>query len=86
MVERKSPGFSAFWSASFMLLTWLDAEAAQGAVPRRGARSRSASAEGFWEVTEGLIAGARNMIGLACAMARGGHHRGLRDADRCRVR
>jgi TRAP transporter 4TM/12TM fusion protein len=68
MVERKSPGFSAFWSASFMLLT-LWTQKPLKAFFRGEGQVAERLKEGFWEVCEGLIAGARNMIGLACAMA-----------------
>ncbi|MEJ6387880.1 TRAP transporter permease [Gymnodinialimonas ulvae] len=68
MVERKSPGFSAFWSASFMLLTLLTQKPLKAFFRGEG-QIKARIVEGFWEVTEGLIAGARNMIGLACAMA-----------------
>ena len=68
MVERKSPGFSAFYSASFMLLILLTQKPLKAIFRGEGA-AMDRLREGFWEVTEGLISGARNMIGLACAMA-----------------
>ena len=68
MVERKSPGFSAFWSASFMLLTLLTQKPLKAYFRGQG-QLKEQLVIGFWEVTEGLISGARNMIGLACAMA-----------------
>lgn len=68
MVERKSPGFSAFWSASFMLLTLLTQKPLKAFFRGQG-QIKERIVEGFWEVTDGLIFGARNMIGLACAMA-----------------
>lgn len=68
MVERKSPGFSAFWSACFMLLTLLTQKPLKAYFRGQG-EIKDRIVEGFWEVTEGLISGARNMIGLACAMA-----------------
>ena len=68
MVERKSPGFSAFWSASLMLLILLTQKPLKALFRGEGGFIEGLKT-GFWEVTEGLIAGARNMIGLACAMA-----------------
>jgi TRAP transporter 4TM/12TM fusion protein len=68
MVERKSPGYSAFWSASFMLLTLLTQKPLKAYFRGQG-NLKERVIEGCWEVTEGLISGARNMIGLACAMA-----------------
>lgn len=68
MVERKSPGFAAFWSACFMLLTLLMQKPLKAFFRGQG-NLRELLIEGAWEVAEGLITGARNMIGLACAMA-----------------
>ncbi|PTX03476.1 TRAP transporter permease [Pararhodobacter aggregans] len=68
MVERRSPGYAAFWSACFMLLVLLS----QGTLKAlfRGEGNWGATLRhGLSEACEGLIEGARNMIGLACAMA-----------------
>ncbi|WP_348627115.1 TRAP transporter permease [Salinicola sp. CR57] len=68
MVERKSPGFSAFWSTSFMLLVLLTQRPLKALF--RGEREWvTGMSTGFREAIDGLIEGARNMIGLACAMA-----------------
>ena len=67
MIERKSPGLSAFWSTIamlFILLTqnWLKAFF-------RGETNATAKiGQGIADIAEGMIAGARNMIGLAAAM------------------
>lgn len=68
MVERKSPGFAAFWSASFMLLVLLTQNPLKAFFRGTGDLSGALKA-GFSDALEGLIIGARNMIGLACAMA-----------------
>lgn len=68
MVERKSPGFSAFYSASFMLLILLTQDALKAYFRGRG-KFVALLKDGLSQVAEGLIIGARNMIGLACAMA-----------------
>ncbi|WP_138473483.1 TRAP transporter fused permease subunit, partial [Poseidonocella sp. HB161398] len=68
MIERKSPGFSAFWSASFMLLVLVTQRPLKLWFRGQGGIAEAARA-GWAEMLEGLIAGARNMIGLACAMA-----------------
>lgn len=68
MVERKSPGFAAFWSASFMLLVLLTQRPLR-TLFRRETTALADLRTGFSEALEGLIEGARNMIGLACAMA-----------------
>ena len=68
MVERKSPGFSAFWSTVAMLFilatqnplkAYFRGQAGDIAVHVRG---------GIRDIAEGMISGARNMIGLAAAM------------------
>ncbi|WP_370321529.1 TRAP transporter permease [Oricola sp.] len=71
MVERLSPGLSAFWASAFMifilltqrpLLAMFRGEGEMGAAVRRG-----------WdELIDGLISGARNMIGIGIATATAG--------------
>nr|WP_236045453.1 MULTISPECIES: TRAP transporter permease [Pseudooceanicola] len=68
MVERKSPGFAAFWSASFMLLM-LVTQGPLRAFFRGEGQVGAALRDGCAEALDGLVIGARNMIGLACAMA-----------------
>ena len=71
MIERKSPGLSAFW-ATFLLLFILLTQKALKAMFRgegaMGARVR----EGFIDLIVGMIDGARNMIGIALATATAG--------------
>ena len=67
MIERKSPGLSAFWSTIAMLFIL----ATQNPLKAFFRHEGSITAElkrGFDDIAEGLIAGARNMIGLAAAM------------------
>ncbi|MEM9735916.1 MAG: TRAP transporter fused permease subunit, partial [Pseudomonadota bacterium] len=66
MIERKSPGLSAFWSATFMLIILATQNPLKALF--RGAGLGTTVPDGFRDIAEGLIAGARNMIGLACAM------------------
>jgi len=72
MVERLSPGLSAFWGSVMLIgilltqrpiLTWM-----------RGNQNqlKEASREGFIDLREGLITGARNMIGIGIATATAG--------------
>ncbi len=68
MVERRSPGYSAFWSACFMLLVLLTQHPLKAFMRGQGNLLTGLRA-GISEAAEGLIEGARNMIGLACAMA-----------------
>ncbi|MCG3269606.1 TRAP transporter permease [Yoonia sp. I 8.24] len=67
MVERKSPGYSAFWSSIFMLVILATQNSLKSFF--RGQNDVVAQIKfGFAEIAEGMIAGARNMIGLAAAM------------------
>ena len=75
MIDRLSPGLSAFWASMFMIfilltqrpLTVLFARARGHAAPM----GRAVSA-GVMDLAEGLIAGARNMIGIGIATAAAG--------------
>ena len=67
MIERKSPGLSAFWSAIAMLVI-LATQNPLKAFFRGQDNIGTELKRGFSEIAEGLITGARNMIGLACAM------------------
>ena len=67
MIERKSPGLSAFWSSIFMLVI-LATQNPLKAFFRREGEIIAHIRQGFSDIAEGMIAGARNMIGLAAAM------------------
>ncbi len=67
MIERKSPGFSAFWSTVAMLFILLTQNPLKAYFRGQGNVSQRI-AEGVGDIAEGMIAGARNMIGLAAAM------------------
>jgi TRAP transporter 4TM/12TM fusion protein len=71
IVERKSPGLSAFWATMLMvviavtqrpLFAFFRAKGDMGAATRRG----------FDDLIQGMIAGARNMIGIGVATAAAG--------------
>ena len=67
MIERKSPGLSAFWSTIFMLFILLTQNPLKAFFRNQGdvvGQIRN----GLSDIAEGMIAGARNMIGLAAAM------------------
>jgi TRAP transporter 4TM/12TM fusion protein len=67
MIERKSPGLSAFWSTIamlFILLTQNPLKSFFRGESNIGEKLRA----GIADVAEGMVAGARNMIGLAAAM------------------
>jgi TRAP transporter 4TM/12TM fusion protein len=67
MIERKSPALSAFWSTSFMLLILLTQNPLKNYFRKLG-NIAGALDQGLREIGEGLVTGARNMIGLAAAM------------------
>ncbi len=67
MIERKSPGLSAFWSAIAMLVI-LATQNPLKAFFRHQGDIMGEVRNGMAEIAEGLISGARNMIGLAAAM------------------
>ena len=67
MIERKSPGLSAFWSTIFMLFILLTQNPLK-AYFRGQTNVAEKIKDGLSDIAEGMIAGARNMIGLAAAM------------------
>ncbi|MEM7171218.1 MAG: TRAP transporter permease [Pseudomonadota bacterium] len=71
MVERLSPGLSAFWATVFLIFVILTQKplfAFFRGESTLGAKFR----EGFNELIDGLISGARNMIGIGIATATAG--------------
>ncbi len=71
MVDRLSPGLSAFWAASFMIFILLTQRPLMALF--RGGRGFFASiGHGVNDLFEGLVAGARNMIGIGIATATAG--------------
>ncbi|MEM9497798.1 MAG: TRAP transporter permease, partial [Pseudomonadota bacterium] len=67
MIERKSPGLSAFWSTVAMLFILLTQNPLKAFFRNQGEVQQKIR-EGVSDIAEGMIAGARNMIGLAAAM------------------
>lgn len=67
MIERKSPGLSAFWSTVFMLVILATQNPLKALFRNQGDVATQIRA-GIADIAEGLIIGARNMIGLAAAM------------------
>lgn len=70
MIERKSPGLSAFYAASLMIFILLT-QRHLFAFFRKQSTSGMVK-QGFNELVDGLITGARNMIGIAIATAAAG--------------
>ncbi len=71
MIERKSPGLSAFW-ATFLLFGILITQKTLKALFRGEANAISRLKDGVIDLIEGMIDGARNMIGIGLATATAG--------------
>jgi len=71
MVEQLSPGLSAFWATTFMIFILLTQRPLFAFFRRRGALGPAAR-QGIAELMDGLITGARNMIGIGIATAAAG--------------
>ena len=70
-VERFSPGLSAFWATVFMVFIVLTQRPLM-AYFQQVADKSSAVRQGWDELLEGLVSGARNMIGIGVATAAAG--------------
>ena len=71
MVERFSPGLSAFWATVFMIFIIVTQKPLMSLF-RRARREGSAFKEGLRDLHNGLVNGARNMIGIGVATAAAG--------------
>jgi len=71
MIDRLSPGLSAFWAASFMIFI-LVTQRPLMALLRGEGNLGGAVVSGIGDLIEGLVAGARNMIGIGIATATAG--------------
>lgn len=71
MIERKSPGLSAFW-ATFLLFGILLTQKPLKAFFRGEANPVGRIKEGVMDLVEGMIDGSRNMIGIGLATATAG--------------
>ncbi|WP_299398099.1 TRAP transporter permease [Pelagibius sp.] len=71
MVERLSPALSAFWATAFMMFILLTQRPLFAAFRKVGDLS-AAVRQGWNELIDGLITGARNMIGIGIATATAG--------------
>lgn len=71
MIERKSPGLSAFW-ATFLLFFILLTQKPLKAMFRGESNAAQKVKEGVVDLVEGMIDGARNMIGIGLATATAG--------------
>ncbi|MHC0054409.1 TRAP transporter permease [Actibacterium sp. D379-3] len=71
MIEQKSPGLSAFW-ATMLLFAILLTQRPLKALFRGENDAANAAREGLVDLIQGLIDGARNMIGIGLATATAG--------------
>lgn len=72
MVERLSPGLSAFWGSVMLIIILLTQRPLLAWMRGEGSRPGRAFLEGALDLREGMIAGARNMIGIGIATAAAG--------------
>lgn len=71
MVDRLSPGLSAFWAAAYMMFI-LVTQRPILAIMRGAGDVAGAARQGVVDLFDGLITGARNMIGIGVATATAG--------------
>ena len=71
IVERKSPGLSAFWATALMIFIILTQKPLKAAFRGTGDFGK-AFKSGWDDLIDGLISGARNMIGIGVATATAG--------------
>ncbi|NQU60470.1 MAG: TRAP transporter permease [Rhodospirillales bacterium] len=71
-VERLSPGLSAFWATVFMLFVLLTQRSLKAYLRKTGEDIGQCLLEGAKDMLEGLVSGARNMIGIGVATAAAG--------------
>ena len=70
-VERFSPGLSAFWASVFMIFILLTQRPLIGFFTKKGNAAEQVK-QGFDDLLESLVSGARNMIGIGVATAAAG--------------
>ncbi|QNF17022.1 TRAP transporter fused permease subunit [Aeromonas jandaei] len=72
MVERLSPGLSAFWGTVMLVIILLTQRPLLNWLRRDGKHDYGNFNDGMVDLREGLVAGARNMIGIGIATATAG--------------
>jgi len=72
MIERLSPGLSAFWGSVMLVIILLTQRPLLSMLRKDGAHKHGTFMDGVVDLREGLIAGARNMIGIGIATAAAG--------------
>jgi len=72
MVERLSPGLSAFWATALMIIILITQRPMFAYFRGNGDHLVEDVKQGYRDLVDGLIAGARNMIGIGIATATAG--------------
>ncbi len=72
MVERLSPGLSAFWASVVMMFILITQRPLLAFFRKETGSAMAGLRQGFSDLVSGLIAGARNMIGIGIATAAAG--------------
>ncbi|MNZ60996.1 DctM-like transporter [compost metagenome] len=72
MIERLSPGLSAFWGSVMLMVILLTQRPLLSWLRGDGGQTHGSFVDGCIDLREGLIAGARNMIGIGIATAAAG--------------
>ncbi|CAK4069650.1 TRAP transporter permease [Vibrio sp. 16] len=70
-VERFSPGLSAFWATVFMIFILITQRPLMAVMSKQGSIVEQTK-QGFIDLLESLVTGARNMIGIGVATAAAG--------------
>lgn len=70
-VERFSPGLSAFWATVFMIFILVTQRPLMAVMSKQGSIAEQTK-QGFIDLLESLVTGARNMIGIGVATAAAG--------------
>ncbi|MDA7946844.1 MAG: TRAP transporter permease [Hyphomicrobiaceae bacterium] len=72
MIERFSPGLSAYWATLSMIFIVLTQHSVKAVFRGKGGELMAGFKQGFDQMIDGFIAGARNMIGIAVATGTAG--------------
>jgi len=72
MVDRLSPGLSAFWASAFMIFILVTQRPLAAMLSGRGNEVGAEIKNGLIDLRDGMVNGARNMIGIGIATATAG--------------
>src|SRR5690625_497062 len=72
MVDRLSPGLSAFWASAYMIFILLTQRPLKALMSGQVGALGTETIGGIRDLIDGLAAGARNMIGIGIATATAG--------------